>query len=97
MNDESFRKEYIMADSGLIWRGSHNRMRPCPWNFAQFEKDMLECSIYLLSSIGKLTVAGRADPVRVARAISAAVSNAINDQHESGCTKNEAVDESNIE
>ena len=73
LNDEKKRKEYIMADSGLIWRGSHNRMRPCPWNFAQFEKDILECCVYLLSGIGKLTVAGRSDPVRVARAISAFV------------------------
>lgn len=60
MEKEELKQEYVMADSGLIWRGSHNRMRPCPWNFAQFEKDVLECSIYLLSNIGKLTVAGRA-------------------------------------
>jgi hypothetical protein len=94
-----------MADSGLIWRGSHNRMRPCAWNFAQFEKDILECCVYLPSNVGKLTIAGRAgkytlpvcyitpklilcmykiltplccltlnkDPIRVVRAISAAV------------------------
>jgi len=99
MNDESYRKEYIMADSGLIWRGSHNRMRPCPWNFAQFEKDILECSIYLLSSIGKLTVAGRADPVRVARAISAAVSNAtqIMINTNPAAPKNEVVYGSNMQ
>lgn len=60
MENEEWKKEYIMADSGLIWRGSHNRMRPCAWNFAQFEKDILECSVYLLSNIGKLTIAGRA-------------------------------------
>ncbi len=94
LDDEAKRKEYVLADSGLIWRGSHNRMRPCSWNFAQFEKDILECCVYLLSAVGKLTVAGRAgivsyiyqlrivnkenifiDPVRVARAISAAVIN----------------------
>ncbi len=60
MEDDAKRKEYVMADSGLIWRGSHNRMRPCPWNFGQFEKDILECCVYLLSGVGKLTVAGRA-------------------------------------
>ena len=60
MEDEEWKKEYIMADSGLIWRGSHNRMRPCAWNFAQFEKDILECCVYLLSNVGKLTIAGRA-------------------------------------
>jgi hypothetical protein len=60
MEDEEWKKEYVMADSGLIWRGSHNRMRPCAWNFAQFEKDILECCVYLLSNVGKLTIAGRA-------------------------------------
>lgn len=77
LEDESCKKEYIMADSGLIWRGSHKQMRPCPWHFAQFEKNILQCSLYLLNQVGKLSVAGRADPVRVARVISAAVSPSI--------------------
>ena len=74
LDNEEWLNEYVMADTGLIWRGSHNRMRPCYWNFAQFEKDILECCIYLISKVSKLTVAGRADPVRVVRAISAVVS-----------------------
>ena len=50
--------EYVMADSGLLWCGSHNQFHPCPWNFLQFEKDILDCSaVYLLGSKGKLTVA----------------------------------------
>jgi len=73
LDNEEWLNEYVMADTGLIWRGSHNRMRPCYWNFAQFEKDILECCIYLISKVSKLTVAGRADPVRVVRAISAVV------------------------
>jgi len=73
MEQEEWRQEYVMADTGLIWRGSHNRMRPCYWNFAQFEKDILECCVYLLTNVSKLSVMGRADPVRVTRAISAIV------------------------
>lgn len=60
MENEEHKKEYVLADSGLIWRGSHTRMRPSAWNFAQFEKDILECSVWLLSNVGKLTIAGRA-------------------------------------
>lgn len=60
MEDEEHKKEYVLADSGLIWRGSHTRMRPSAWNFAQFEKDILECSVWLLSNVGKLSIAGRA-------------------------------------
>uniref|UniRef100_A0A1W7RB00 protein-glutamine gamma-glutamyltransferase n=1 Tax=Hadrurus spadix TaxID=141984 RepID=A0A1W7RB00_9SCOR len=73
MSDPEARKEYVLNDSGLIWRGSHNRLRPCIWNFAQFEENVLECCCYLLSNIGKLNVVGRADPIRVVRHLSAVV------------------------
>ncbi|KAJ4442291.1 hypothetical protein ANN_12159, partial [Periplaneta americana] len=67
-------QEYILADTGLIWRGSYNRLRPCVWKFAQFEKDILDCALYLVSHVGKLTLSGRSDPVKTARVLSAAVS-----------------------
>jgi hypothetical protein len=67
-------REYVLADSGLIWRGSYNRLRPCIWNYAQFEKDILDCSLHLVSHVGKLTLAGRSDPVKTCRVLSAAVS-----------------------
>lgn len=73
MSDAEMRKEYILNDSGLIWRGSHNRLRPCIWNFAQFEENVLECCCYLLSKIGKLNAVARADPVKVVRHLSAVV------------------------
>ncbi|XP_069698766.1 annulin-like isoform X2 [Periplaneta americana] len=66
-------QEYILADTGLIWRGSYNRLRPCVWKFAQFEKDILDCALYLVSHVGKLTLSGRSDPVKTARVLSAAV------------------------
>jgi transglutaminase 1 len=67
-------QEYVLADSGLIWRGSYNRLRPCVWKYAQFEKDILDCSLYLVSHVGKLTLSGRSDPVKTSRVLSAAVS-----------------------
>lgn len=67
-------REYVLADTGLIWRGSYNRLRPCVWKYAQFEKDILDCSLYLVSHVGKLTLAGRSDPVKTCRVLSAAVS-----------------------
>jgi len=67
-------QEYVLADTGLIWRGSYNRLRPCVWKYAQFEKDILDCSLYLVSHVGKLTLAGRSDPVKTCRVLSAAVS-----------------------
>ncbi|XP_046385500.1 annulin-like isoform X2 [Ischnura elegans] len=72
-NKEEELKEYVLCDTGLIWRGSHNRLRPCVWRYAQFEADILDCSLYLAFKIGKLNLAGRSDPVRITRALSAAV------------------------
>lgn len=43
-----------MMDTGLIWRGSYNRQRPSIWKYAQYEKDILDCSLYLVSEIGKV-------------------------------------------
>ncbi|XP_054282567.1 annulin-like [Macrosteles quadrilineatus] len=73
MKEEDRRKEYVKMDTGLIWRGSHNQLRPCPWNFAQFEKDILDCSLYLVTKIGKVPLSSCNDPVRISRALSAAV------------------------
>jgi len=71
---EDLKQEYVMNDSGLIWRGSYNRLRPCVWKYAQFEKDVLPCALYLVGHVGRLPPASRADPVRTARVLSAAVS-----------------------
>ncbi|XP_034230748.1 annulin [Thrips palmi] len=70
---EDLRQEYVLNDSGLIYRGSYNRIRPSVWKFAQFERDVLECTLYLAASVGRLSPPSRADPVKTARALSAAV------------------------
>jgi len=74
LEGESLRSEYVLADTGIIWRGTANRMRPAVWKYAQFEKDVLECSIYLISKIGRVPVTSLGDAVKTSRAISAAVS-----------------------
>jgi len=66
-------EEYVSEDVGLIWRGSHNRLRPTPWAYSQFEKNVLDCALYLLSNPAHLSPSARANPIKVARAISAAV------------------------
>ena len=69
--DEAKKGEYILADSGLIWRGSHNCLRPCVWNYGQFEENILDCCLYLLTNVGRLNVVARSDPVKVVRHVSA--------------------------
>ncbi|XP_063239972.1 annulin [Bacillus rossius redtenbacheri] len=73
MEGEDLRAEYVLADTGLIWRGSYNRLRPSVWKYAQFEKDVLDCSLHLVAKIGKVALKVRSDPVKVSRALSAAV------------------------
>lgn len=74
MEGESLRTEYVLNDTGLIWRGTANRLRPTVWKYAQFEKDVLECSLYLVAKIGKVGIRNLSDPVKTSRCLSAAVS-----------------------
>lgn len=48
-------------------------MRPSIWQLGQFERNVLECSFLLLSTVGKIAPAFRGDPVRIARGLSAIV------------------------
>lgn len=73
MESKQWRDECVLTDTGLIWRGSYNRLRPTVWKYAQFEKDVLECSLLLVHKVGKVNGMARGDPVRVVRALSAAV------------------------
>lgn len=78
MANRDERKEYVMHDTTLIWRGSYNRLRPSVWKLGQFERHVLECSIKLIGTVGRVPPAYRGDPVRVSRALSAAV-NSVDD------------------
>lgn len=73
MEDEDKRQEYVMAEDGLIWRGSYNRLRPTVWKYSQFERDILDCALHLMIQVGKVRVSGRNDPVVISRILSAAV------------------------
>jgi transglutaminase 1 len=76
MKAEEWRDETVLNDVGIIWRGTANRMRPVIWKYDQFEKDILECSLYLIRVVGRVKNAYRADPVRTTRALAAAVNSA---------------------
>ncbi|KOX78769.1 Annulin [Melipona quadrifasciata] len=73
MEEEDKRQEYVMAEDGLIWRGSYNRLRPTVWKYSQFERDILDCALHLMIQVGKVRVSGRSDPVVISRILSAAV------------------------
>jgi len=71
--DEKARNEYVLSDTTLIWKGTYNRLRPTPWKLGQYERDVLDCALYVISYIGKVGPSSRGDPVKISRALSAAV------------------------
>ncbi|OWR44550.1 putative annulin [Danaus plexippus plexippus] len=73
MPGHSHREEYVQEDGGLVFRGVYNRIKPAPWNYAQYEKDILECALYLIREVGKVKGGARGDPIRIVRALAAAV------------------------
>lgn len=78
MKSEHWRDETVLNDVGLIWRGTYNRPRPVIWKYDQFEKDILDCSLYLVHVIGKVKKNFRSDPVQTVRALAAAI-NSVDD------------------
>uniref|UniRef100_A0A8C4XBR9 protein-glutamine gamma-glutamyltransferase n=1 Tax=Erpetoichthys calabaricus TaxID=27687 RepID=A0A8C4XBR9_ERPCA len=70
--EEHKRQEYVLKDTGYLYRGSSQRVEGIPWNFGQFETDVLDCCLYLLDQVG-MKQSTRRDPVKIARAMSAAV------------------------
>ncbi|XP_042521836.1 protein-glutamine gamma-glutamyltransferase 4 [Dipodomys spectabilis] len=71
--DEEERKEYILNDTGYIYMGFAKHIRGKPWNFGQFEKNILSCAIYLLTQ-SYLKILEMRDPVLVARTMCAMMS-----------------------
>ncbi|KXJ69067.1 hypothetical protein RP20_CCG000273 [Aedes albopictus] len=73
LEDETLREEYVLSDTTMIWRGCNRSFHPTVWKLGQFERDILECSFLLLSTVGRVSATYRGNPIRVARALSAAV------------------------
>lgn len=52
LSSEEWRTEAVLNDTGLIWRGTFNRMKPVIWKYDQFEGNILDCSLYVLHEVG---------------------------------------------
>ncbi|XP_044752197.1 annulin [Coccinella septempunctata] len=79
LSSEEWRTEAVLNDTGIIWRGTFNRMKPVIWKYDQFDTNILDCSLYVLHEVGLVRGAKRSDPVKVARALAAAVNSADDD------------------
>ncbi|XP_075033804.1 protein-glutamine gamma-glutamyltransferase E-like [Mixophyes fleayi] len=79
MESVAERNEYVLNENGVIFQGSSVSPRSRPWDFGQFEEDVLDASLKLLDSSldhkkhPTKDVSQRNDPVYVGRVLSAMV------------------------
>ncbi|KAM5245852.1 protein-glutamine gamma-glutamyltransferase 6 [Ctenodactylus gundi] len=85
LDSEEERQEYVLNDSGIIFRGVEKFIRAQGWNYGQFEEDILNICLSILDQSPShkdnpaTDVSHRHDPVYVTRIISAMV-NSNNDR-----------------
>ncbi|KAI1892306.1 hypothetical protein AGOR_G00131980 [Albula goreensis] len=79
MEDEEMRKEYVLSQDGLIYRGTAAHFSVLPWNFGQFESGILDICLRVLDENPKHVknpgkdCSGRRNPVYVTRVLSAMI------------------------
>uniref|UniRef100_A0A8C8GXC1 Protein-glutamine gamma-glutamyltransferase 2 n=1 Tax=Oncorhynchus tshawytscha TaxID=74940 RepID=A0A8C8GXC1_ONCTS len=79
MDSEEKLTEYVLAQDGIIYRGSWKYLIPTPWNFGQFEDGILEACLRILEMNPKCLrnpgkdASGRKNPIYVSRVLSAMV------------------------
>ncbi|KAJ8303644.1 hypothetical protein KUTeg_020040 [Tegillarca granosa] len=76
MKDSNQREEYVLNDTGRIWRS--RRERGFPWNFGQFDIPCLDAALYLLD-LAELGDTAKTSPVSVVRVISSWANSMDND------------------
>ncbi|XP_028265656.1 protein-glutamine gamma-glutamyltransferase 2-like isoform X2 [Parambassis ranga] len=79
MYSETKRREYVLEQHGLIYRGTYKRIKGMPWNFGQFEPGILDVCLKILDESPKFVsdadkdCSSRRDPVYVTRVLSAMI------------------------
>nr|XP_033781568.1 protein-glutamine gamma-glutamyltransferase K [Geotrypetes seraphini] len=72
MDNEAWRSEYVMNETGRLYYGTEQQIGERSWNFGQFDRGVLDACLYVLDR-GGMPYTGRCDPIAVCRVISAMV------------------------
>ncbi|KAG8256669.1 hypothetical protein J6590_063512 [Homalodisca vitripennis] len=72
IESDAERQEYVLNDTGKVWKGSYRQPKGRRWIFGQFDDVVLPATMYLLEQ-SDVPHANRGNPVQIARAISAVV------------------------
>uniref|UniRef100_A0A8C5R492 Transglutaminase-like domain-containing protein n=1 Tax=Leptobrachium leishanense TaxID=445787 RepID=A0A8C5R492_9ANUR len=51
MPDEADRREYVLCETGIVYSGTAERRSYRPWDYGQFEEDILDISMSLLDKV----------------------------------------------
>uniref|UniRef100_A0A8C3L0U4 Protein-glutamine gamma-glutamyltransferase 2 n=1 Tax=Chrysolophus pictus TaxID=9089 RepID=A0A8C3L0U4_CHRPC len=79
LQEEDERREYVLSQQGLVYMGSRDYITSIPWNFGQFEDEILAICLEMLDINPKflrdqnLDCSRRNDPVYIGRVVSAMV------------------------
>ncbi|XP_028622904.1 protein-glutamine gamma-glutamyltransferase 5 isoform X3 [Grammomys surdaster] len=79
LESEPQRQEYVVNDYGFIYQGSKSWIRPCPWNYGQFEENIIDICLELLEKSLNFQVdpstdcALRGSPVYISRVVCAMI------------------------
>uniref|UniRef100_A0A8D2CLU4 Protein-glutamine gamma-glutamyltransferase 5 n=1 Tax=Sciurus vulgaris TaxID=55149 RepID=A0A8D2CLU4_SCIVU len=79
LDSEPQRQEYVMNDYGFIYQGNKNWIRPCPWNYGQFEENIIDICLKLLDKSLNFQIdsatdcALRGSPVYISRVVCAMI------------------------
>ncbi|XP_029282741.1 protein-glutamine gamma-glutamyltransferase 5-like [Cottoperca gobio] len=79
LRDEKERQEYVMNEQGTIFTGSKNYIFSLPWDYGQFEDNMVEICLMILDLNRKHLidpgddVSARCNPLYVGRVVSAMI------------------------
>uniref|UniRef100_A0A8C3YC67 protein-glutamine gamma-glutamyltransferase n=1 Tax=Catagonus wagneri TaxID=51154 RepID=A0A8C3YC67_9CETA len=79
LDSEPQRQEYVVNDYGFIYQGNKNWIRPCPWNYGQFEENIVDICLELLAKSLNFQIdpatdcALRGSPVYISRVVCAMI------------------------
>ncbi|XP_004466777.2 protein-glutamine gamma-glutamyltransferase 5 [Dasypus novemcinctus] len=79
LDSEPQRQEYVMNDYGFIYQGNKNWILPCPWNYGQFEENIIDICLKLLDKSLNFQIdpstdcALRGSPVYISRVLCAMI------------------------
>ncbi|KAM6946323.1 protein-glutamine gamma-glutamyltransferase 2-like [Aplochiton taeniatus] len=77
--EEELLTEYILNETGILYQGSWDHINSMPWNYGQFEDDVMDICFEILDHSpaalknSEMDVTNRGDPVYVSRTITAMI------------------------